>query len=298
MLGPWSELLAAGRAAFTFLPVSSPIQQPMNRMSSNTFWTSVFLVAAIGTIIMLHPRVFSMGTKEASGQQPDPKKFQYAVTRSADAAKIITLLAVLPESELPKELMDKAEAVGVFPKVKKETAMFTSTTQGYGVISVRQESGWSVPAFYQFYGGGFGNPFANSDSFGIILLFMSKGSVGWFDKYGLQLSNEKKAIEGPVGSISDAQRRELEGAQILAYAYFNGNLSGRSFGKSFWKSFALNPDNDINKPIYGMKGHEVLAGRKKIGPPGVLPGISAFQEALAKYYGRQLPVRSPALPAP
>jgi hypothetical protein len=114
---------------------------------------------------------------------------------------------------------------------------------------------------------------------------MTKDALDWFEKGRVHLKNEKKAIEGPVGTISDAQRKELEEAQILAYAFFNGRLSGTAFGKSFWKSFALNPDNNINNPVYGMKGREVLAG-KPVDPATVVPGIASFQEALVKYFAR------------
>lgn len=48
-------------------------------------------------------------------------KFTDAIQRSGDAGRIIELLALLPDSGLPKELIDKAEAVGVFPKIGKET---------------------------------------------------------------------------------------------------------------------------------------------------------------------------------
>lgn len=51
----------------------------------------------------------------------------------------------------------------------------------------------------------------------------------------------------------------------------------------FWKSFGLNPDNNINKPMYGMKGREVQSG-KKVDPSTVPAGISAYQEALEKHY--------------
>jgi hypothetical protein len=62
-------------------------------------------------------------------------------------------------------------------------------------------------------------------------------------------------------------------------------LSGKAFGKSFWKSFLLNPDNNINTPLYGMKGREVLAG-KKIENTAVIPAtIPKVTEALEKYYG-------------
>jgi hypothetical protein len=81
-----------------------------------------------------------------------------------------------------------------------------------------------------------------------------------------------------------AQRKELESAHIVAYAFFNGRLSGTAFGKSFWKSFALNPDNNINNPVYGMKGREVLAGKPV--DPAIVPGIASFQEALVKYFAR------------
>lgn len=211
-------------------------------------------------------------------------KFQHAIDRSGDAGRIIELLAVVPESTLPKELIEKAEAVAVFPKVLKQTALFSQVTQGYGVISARLEDGWSVPSFYAFGGGGYGNPFAKNETFGIILLFMTKDAVAEFEKGGVKLKGEKKALAGPVGTITDEQRKEMEGAQILAYAYFNGKLKGTDFGTSFWKSFRLNPDNNINKPLYKMKGREVLAG-KKVDTSSLPVGITAYQEALQKYYG-------------
>ena len=213
-------------------------------------------------------------------------KWDHAIERSGDAGRIISLLALVPDSGFPKELVDKAEAVAVFPKVRTETVYFSKMSQGYGVISVRQESGWSLPAFYAFGGGGYGNPFAKNEASAVILLFMTKDALGWFEKGGVPLKNEKKALAGPVGAITDDQRKEMEGAQVLAYSYYNGKLDGTAFGKSFWKSFALNPDNNINKPMYGMKGREVLAG-KKIDPSTVPTGIAAYQEALVKYFPRK-----------
>ncbi len=53
----------------------------------------------------------------------------------------------------------------------------------------------------------------------------------------------------------------------------------------FGKNFLLNPDNKINKPLYGIKGREVLAGQK-IDPQTLPAGISTFQEALTKYYAK------------
>jgi hypothetical protein len=74
----------------------------------------------------------------------------------------------------------------------------------------------------------------------------------------------------------------LAGANIFGYVYSESKLIGTNFGTTF-KQFLLNPDNNINKPMYGMKGREVLAG-KKIDPTILPEGIPAFQETLRKYY--------------
>jgi len=249
-------------------------------ISTIPFKTSL-MAATCAAVLILHPAT----SIHSSAQKADPVKFQHAVNRSADAGKIMTLLAVAPESDLPKEIADRAEAIGVFPKVVKETMMFSSFSKGYGVISARTEQGWTLPAFYSFQGGGYGNPFANSEMYAIILFFMTKDSLKWFEKGGVPLTNRKKALEGPIKTVTDEQRKELADTHILAYAYYNGRLDGRSFGTSFWKYFALNPDNNINNPVYGVKGREVLAGAK-IDPANVLSGIPDYQATLMKYYGR------------
>src|SRR6266851_4447212 len=145
----------------------------------------------------------------APAQKPASERFKHAIERSEDAGRIISLLAIAPGSGFPKELIDKAAAVGVFPKVSKETAFFTHISQGYGVISARLDNAWSMPAFYQFSGGGYGSPFAKSETSGVIFLFMTKDAVSWFEKGRVRLKNEKKAIAGPVGNMTDEQRKEL-----------------------------------------------------------------------------------------
>lgn len=216
----------------------------------------------------------------AVAQKP---KFAHAIERSGDAGRVISLLALVPDSDLPKELVDKAQAVAVFPKVSQETALFSTMSQGFGVISARESDGWSLPAFYEFFGGGYGNPLPKNETSAIILLFMTKDALGWFEKGRVALKNEKKALAGPVGSITEEQRKELKDAAVLAYSYYNGKLDGKAFGKSFWTKFGLSPDNNINKPMYGMKGREVLAGQK-IDATVVPAGIPAYEEALEKYF--------------
>ena len=227
--------------------------------------------------------VFFTFTAVVSAQKSSD--FEDAQGRAQEAARIISELGESAESDLPKELVDRAHAIAVFPTVKKESVMFATMSQGYGVISARTETGWTMPAFYQFFGGGYGSPFGKAETSAILMLFMTKDAVSWFEKGGVPLKDEKKALEGPVGPLTDAQRKEIAGAQILAYAYYDGRLSGKAFGKSFWKKFLLDPDNNINTPLYGMKGREVLAGKKIGDASAIPPAIPTFTDALRKYYG-------------
>jgi lipid-binding SYLF domain-containing protein len=210
-------------------------------------------------------------------------KFTDAVQRSKDSARIIELLSVVSEGGLAKELVEKSQAIGVFPKVEKGSGLFVQAMDGSGVISSRVGNKWSMPAFYKFQSAGVGGLFAKSDIFSVILLFMTKEATSGFEKGGIALKGKRRATAGPVGSINDEQRKLVADSHILAYTYFNGKLTGANFGESFWKKFMLDPDNNINTPLYGIKGREVLAGKpaNKVSYPD---GISAFQEALQKYF--------------
>ncbi|HYW70259.1 MAG TPA: lipid-binding SYLF domain-containing protein [Pyrinomonadaceae bacterium] len=210
-------------------------------------------------------------------QQPKDEKFAHAVERSRDAGRIVPLLTVNPEEGIPKELLDKSSAIGIFPKVERETIYFTHMIHGYGVISTRRSDGWTMPAFYQFSGAGYGKPFSDKDKYAVILLFLGDEALDAFDKGGVRLNNEKQTAAGPVGTITEAQRKELAGSQVIAYAYYNGKLKGTEYNSRF----ALNPDNNINTPMYGVKGREILAGKQ---PTAEVPeGIASYRDALRNY---------------
>lgn len=243
-------------------------------------------VATFAVLALYAISPLNLVSSVALAQKVDAQKFRHATSRSEDASRIISTLAAAPQMTIPREIMEKAEAIAVFPKVTRQTALFMHASKGYGVISARQSNGWTLPAFYQFGGGGYGNPFSDSDAHAVIVLFMSKEALAWFEKGAVAFREESKAIEGPVGTISAEQRKELEQAHVLAYAYLNGRLNGKAFNSSFWKAFGLNPDNNINKPVYGIKGREVLAG-KQIDTAKVLSGLSSFSDALTKHYSRQ-----------
>ena len=220
-----------------------------------------------------------------AAQKKTPQKFNDAIKRSEGASELIIKLAQLPQNGIPKELVDKAEAIGVFP-CKKTDLLIEHAVICPGVISRRLPDGWSLPAYYRFGGGGFGRPDqALRDSGAMILLFMDKNSIGWLEK-GILLKNEKAAAAGSLGTMNVEQKERLRNAHIIAYSYRKDVLVGRDLKESgFLRGIALGQDRHLNENLYGIKGHEVLAG-KNISSTSLPTGITAFQQALKKYYNR------------
>lgn len=218
----------------------------------------------------------------ASAQKPAAGRFEHAIERSEDSARLLSLLAE-PNSGFPKELIDKAQIVAVFPHASKQEVLVRRFLQGYGVMSARQENGWSLPAFYQFASAPRKFSGSSEETVALVLLFMNKDAASWFEKDKSKFKGDKAGILGPIGAVTEEQLTQMAGAQIVAYTYYNGELNGNRIDPDFFKDFILDQDNNINMPLYSGKGHAVLAG-KKIDLASVPSGISAFQEALQKYW--------------
>ena len=78
-----------------------------------------------------------------------------ATRHAREAAETFTEIMNVRDKAIPKELLDKAEAIAVFPGVIKAAFIFGGRG-GQGVISKRLKNGWSAPAFFNLSGGSFG----------------------------------------------------------------------------------------------------------------------------------------------
>ena len=186
-----------------------------------------------------------------------------------------------PNSGFPKELIDKAQIVAVFPRASKQEMLLRRFLQGYGVISARQTTGWSPPAFYEFASAPRKFSGSSKETIALILLFMNKDAESWFEKDKSEFKGDHAGMLGRVGVLAEEQLTQMASAQIVAFTYYNGTLNGNRIDPDFFKDFILDQDNNINLPLYGGKGYEVLTG-KKIDSASIPPGVPAFQEALQK----------------
>src|SRR5690349_7019244 len=75
--------------------------------------------------------------------------------RVAEAAKVLKQIQEATDTNIPKQILDKARAIAVFPSTVKG-AFIVGAQHGKGVISARMDGKWSAPAFVTLTGGSLG----------------------------------------------------------------------------------------------------------------------------------------------
>src|SRR5262249_48491019 len=101
------------------------------------------------------------------------------------------------EKAIPQEMLDKAEAIAVFPGVVK-AAFLVGGRGGQGVISRRVKGGWSAPAFFNLSGGSFG-PQIGAQKTDYILLIMNESGLNGLLKDKFEIGGEAGVAACPVG---------------------------------------------------------------------------------------------------
>lgn len=218
------------------------------------------------------------------GQQAHQSRLETAARRSQNSAKTIKVITGLPEDEaIPTQLFKRAQAIAVFPDVVQTHLLFSQGMKGYGVICRRQSEGWSLPAYYAFGGAGMTLKMASFKSYDLIVLFMNENTINRFHQGRLELKGTNAGMAGPVGKLTLEVENDIRGANIIIYALIDGKLKGLKIAADFFNDAVINPDNNINKAVYGIKGREVLEGKA----PTSLPTISdmtAFRDILKERF--------------
>ncbi len=202
-------------------------------------------------------------------------RVQDAARHASDAAKVFTEIMNVRDKAIPKELLDKAEAIAVFPGVIKAAFIFGGRG-GQGVISKRQKGGWSAPAFFNLTGGSFGAQIGAQKNDFVFLIMNEDGVKGLLeDKF--ELGGEVGIVAGPVGREAAASTNATLDAGILSYSRSKGAFIGAAL-----KGVAISPDNNLNEAIYNMKGKEMLTGKPMT--VGSMPAsVRIFPRTLARY---------------
>ena len=217
--------------------------------------------------------LFVAFTSTATAQKKS--RIQDATKRSGEAAQTFTEIMNVREKAIPQELLDKAEAIAVFPGVIK-AAFIVGGRGGKGVISRRVKGGWSAPAFFNLGGGSFGAQIGAQKNDYIFLIMNDDGVKGLLeDKF--ELGGEAGVVAGPVGREIAASTNPTLDAGILSYSRSKGAFIGAAL-----KGVVISPDNDLNEAVYGRKGKDLLLGN--LMPLGEMPaGVRIVPRTLARY---------------
>jgi len=162
---------------------------------------------------------------------------------------------------LPRQVLDKAECVIVFPSVLK-VAFGMGKEYGRGAMVCRTgkefNGPWGAPAMYALEGDSIGMQIGG-EATDLILLVMNQRGAASILSSKIKLGGDASAAAGPVGRDASANTDLWMRAEILSYSRTRGLFAGISLEGS-----TLRPDNKANERIYGRKitGKTILLGNK------------------------------------
>jgi len=216
----------------------------------------------------------------AQAQGKNEKKIAAKAEESQKASDVFTEIMNVPDKAIPQRLLDKAEAIAVFPGVVKG-GFIVGARGGHGVISRRVRGGWTPPAFFNLGGGSVGLPIGASKT-DFILLFMNTGALEGLLKDKFEIGGEGSVAAGPVGRSTSASTDAQLKAQILSYSRSKGLFAGLEL-----KGVVIDPDNDDNTAVYGKKAAEILSPTQTLPLAQVPAGVRIFPRTLARYSTRK-----------
>jgi lipid-binding SYLF domain-containing protein len=184
--------------------------------------------------------------------------------RLEEAALVLKEILDVPEN-IPQELLDKAECVGVIPSVKK-FAIGIGGSYGRGAFLCRSgesfDGPWGAPAMYRLEGGSIGLQLGGTAT-DFVLLVMNPRGANAIIKSKVKLGADAAAAAGPKGRTAEASTDATMRAEILTYSRARGLFAGVSLQGS-----TLRADNDSNRKVYGraVEAREILR-EGKVGTP-------------------------------
>ena len=208
------------------------------------------------------------------GQDRRSQKLGDEINQSEKAARVIREIMDTPDKAIPKELLDSAECVAVFPSVIK-AGFIVGGRGGRGVASCRVGSGWSAPAFFNLKGGSFGLQIGAEET-DFVLLFMNDRGLNSLLSDKFELGGDASVAAGPVGREAGASTDIKLNAEILSYSRSRGLFAGLEL-----KGVVISPDKHDMQDAYGkgITAKEVLRDNKVTGPGSVRD----FPGTLARY---------------
>jgi SH3 domain-containing YSC84-like protein 1 len=229
-----------------------------------------FWIAAFTLLLALPAFAADEEKKEAKEDQ-----------RLNESAIVLKEILGMPEG-IPKDLLDKAVCVVVYPSVKK-AAFIVGGSYGRGVITCRSgkefNGRWSAPAMFALEGGSFGFQIG-AQATDFVLLIMNESGANSVMSSKVKLGADASAAAGPVGRDASAETDVVMRAEILSYSRAKGLFAGISLAGS-----TLRSDDGGNKAVYGrdISAKEIVREGKVASPPGAARLLQILTKASPRH---------------
>ncbi len=201
--------------------------------------------------------------------------------RIGEAETVMKEILGMPDG-IPKDLLDRAECVVIYPSVKK-AAFVVGGSYGRGLITCRKgedfSGPWSAPAMFALEGGSFGFQIGAQATDFVLLVMNEKGAKSVMTSK-VKLGADASAAAGPVGRAASAETDIVMNAEILSYSRSKGLFAGLSLEGSTMRS-----DDGGNKALYGreLSAKEIVREGKVGAPASAQPLLALLSKAAARH---------------
>jgi len=219
--------------------------------------------------------LLSLCALSVAAQKNTGKDLQDAVKRVNSASEVMDEIMRISEKSIPRDLLEKAKAVVVFPGAIKG-AFIVGGQGGKGVAVRRWGKGWSAPAFLNMGGGSVGLQIGGSKTDYVMLIMNDKGMRKLLAD-NFEIGGEASVAAGPVGRTTAASTNITMDSEILTWSRSKGVFAGISL-----KGVTINSDTDINKAVY-QKGTKEILGDPPVPASAAPASLQKFGETVATY---------------
>lgn len=197
------------------------------------------------------------------------------------AADVMKEILGMPDS-IPKDLLNKADCIIIYPSVKK-AAFIVGGSYGRGVITCRRghdfSGSWSAPAMFALEGGSFGLQIG-AQATDFVLLVMNESGANSVLSSKVKIGGDASAAAGPVGRDTSAETDIVLKAEILSYSRAQGLFAGVSLEGSTMRS-----DDGGNKALYGqeLSARQIVREGKVKAPPSAARLLAILGKASPRH---------------
>jgi lipid-binding SYLF domain-containing protein len=223
--------------------------------------------------------------KEVKSESKDVGK---EAERALSAANVLLEIIKTPESGIPQDLLNHADAIAVIPNVVK-AAFGVGGRHGKGVVARRlPNSSWGTPAFIEVSGGSFGLQLGVSVTDVVLVFTNDDGLKGLLDDK-VELGGDAGVAAGPVGRSAEAGTNVTFDSPIYSYSRSKGLFAGLAL-----KGTVMTLDGSANRRLYGEKttGREILFGSSLRPAPETKPFFDALNRVAPKETHQKKPMKT------